>query len=870
MNKETTPPKLPLRFFRWYCHRDFAEDIEGDLLERFEKRIEEKGIRSAKRQFSLDVIRLFRPGIIRSLEGYQKLNNYGMFKNYIKTAFRNIRKQRVTSLLNIIGLSLGVASSLLIILHLKQELSYENNFSRSEHIYRISSAKWANSAPPLKEFLKTNLPEAKLISQIAPFGNEVVRTDQYKAEVANGYYADAEFFQIFGLNFIEGKPQELLNAPFKVILTEKMAQQFFGDKDPIGDVVVFDDKWDYEVIGVVEDLPKNSHLKIDYFVTMPTFYKLVPESWTSNRSWMVTYNYALLENQANISNMQAKLHDLIFDFLPDTPKEVVIENQAHLQAYPIKSIHLHSHREQEMSTNSDITFVYIFAALAIFIILIACINFINIFTTQTIKRAREIGVRKVLGAKKGQLVFQFLGEAFIMTFLATLLGILLAVVALPSYNQLVELPLSHLDLLTTDNLRILMVLVLMVGFFSGTYPAFYVSRQPSLIALKSQKAPNSAGALVRKVLVVFQFTISIIMMTGTLVLFLQMNYIQNKDLGFEKDRVIGIKFYGEFRNYLQQNWASFRTELTQNTSIIEASLASNLAGDRLSVEYVVPIGTNPDSEEFPSVRVMRVDEHYLRTMGISIEEGRDFIAGSDTSAAFILNKQAVEALRLQNPIGTMVENTSFQNKGEIVGVINNFHFSSLHQKIEPLVLSYNPGRTSRMVVKLQGSNIQQTLKDIEANIKNVSPETLFDYEFLDSKLDKMYRAETNMGKIVNAFSLLAIFISGLGLFGLMAYTTEVRTKEIGIRKILGANGLRIATILISDFAKLIIIAIVLAIPISYFATQSWLNQFAFKLELTWWMFVGVGLITLVFAFLTISFQTISAANANPVDSLRSE
>jgi len=328
------PPKLFLRFFRWFCHPDYLEDLEGDLLERFEINSEEKSFKNARWNFAKDVLRLFRPGIIKSLTTTQKLNQYDMLKNYIKIAFRNIRKQRVPSFLNILGLSIGIASSLLIVLHLKQELSYENNFEQAENIYRISSSSWANSSPPLKEFLQTNLPEAKLVSQIAPFGSEVIRTDQYKAEVTNGYYADAEFFQIFEMNFIDGNPKEKLLAPFKVILTETMAQQFFGDKDPIGELIIFNDKQDYEVIGVISDLPKNSHLEIDYFVTMPTFYKLMDESWTSNKGWMVTYTYALFDDRLPLANFKNSVHNLIYDFFPEAPKEVIEEEQATFKLTP--------------------------------------------------------------------------------------------------------------------------------------------------------------------------------------------------------------------------------------------------------------------------------------------------------------------------------------------------------------------------------------------------------------------------------------------------------------------------------------------------------------------------------------------------------
>jgi putative ABC transport system permease protein len=863
------PPKLLLWFFRWYCDPDFAEDIEGDLLERFEHRVEEQGSKYAKWHFTKDVLRLFRPGIIKTLSGTKKMNQYDMFKNYIKIAFRNIGKQRTSSLLNIMGLSLGIASSLLIILHVKQELSYEDSFGDAENTYRISNTNWAKTSPPLKEFLQTNLPEAKLVSQIAAFGNEVVKTAHYKAEVANGYYVDAEFFEIFGLNFTKRTSGKISNAPFKVVLTQSMAKQFFGDNEAVGDFITLADKDAYEVVGVIEDLPKNSHLKMDYFVTMSTFYKHTPASWTSNPNWMVTYTYALIEERVDRGEFEAKLREATYAFYPDGSREEVDQAEAILRPYPIKSIHLHSKKEQEMAANSDVKFVYIFAALALFIMLIACANFINIFTTQAIKRAKEIGVRKVLGAKKRQLVVQFLSEAFITTLLATLVGVLLASLALPSYNQLVSLPLSYMDLFTNTNMYILLSLVLTVGFFSGTYPAFHIARQRSLSALKSQRAPKSSGNIVRKVLVVFQFSVSIVMMTGTLVLLLQTNYIQSKDLGFNKDQVVAIKFYGEFRQHLRKHWEAFHSELTQNTHIINASLASNLIGDRLSVEYVTPVGSKPGMD-FPGSKLMRVDAHYLETMGISLLAGRGFRTTSDGATAYILNQKAVESLDLENPVGTLLENQAHGVQGEVVGIIDDFHFSSLHEQIAPLVLAYKPEWTNRLLVKLSGANIDKALAQIEEQINQVSPETLFDYEFLDTKIADMYQAESNMSTIVNTFSLMAIFISGLGLFGLMAYTTEARTKEIGIRKVLGATSIKIVALITSNFAKLIILSLVIAIPISYLLAQKWLSEFVFKMELTWWIFAVVGFVTLVFAFLTISAQTIKAAIANPVDSLKSE
>lgn len=862
------PPKLSHRFFRWYCHRDYLEDIEGDLLERFEYNLEQNGSKNARWNFTKDVIKLFRPGLIRSLEGTQKLNNYGMFKNYLKVAFRNIKRQRVTSILNIIGLALGIASSLLIMLHIKQELNYENSYSKVEQIHRISGSQWANSSPPLKNFLQSNLPEAELVSQIAPFGTEIVRTETYKGEVENGYYADAAFFEIFDIKTLKGHPEKSINKPFKVILTKSMAKQFFGDKNPVGDVVIFDDKWDYEIIGVVEDLPKNSHIKIDYFVTMPTFYRLIPEDWTSNRGWMVTYNYVLLNNNATASEVNDKLKNLTYDFLSETPKEIVDEHNAHLQAYPIQSIHLHSHKEEEMSVNSDISTIYIFAALALFIILIACVNFINIFTAQAIKRAREVGVRKVLGAQRRQLIFQFLSESFLLVLIATATGLMLVAVCLPQYNQLVTLHLSFYELFTVENLQIIGSLVLFIGFLSGLYPAFYVSRQQTVTALKSDKNPKSSGAILRKILVVFQYSIAVIMLVGTSVIYLQMQYIDDKDLGFNKEQVLGVKLYGEFRNYIRENWETFHAELTAHSDIQSAALASNLAGERLSVEYLTPVGS--ESEELPSVRVMRVDEHYLNTMGIDIVDGHNFTPGNDSLSAFILNNKAVEVLGLTNPIGTVAENSTRQQKGKIVGVIDNFHFSSLHQQVEPLVLEYQPGWTSKIIVKLQTKNMRKTLETIESEVKRVSPETLVDYEFLDTKIEKLYEAESNMSKIINAFAILAIFISGLGLFGLMIYTIQMRTKEVGIRKVLGASNLKIVSVLTADFTRLVLIAILIAVPASYVLMEKWLNNFAYKLELQWWMFTGAGIVTLIITWLTIGFQTFKAATSSPVKSLRDE
>ncbi|MEQ8478520.1 MAG: FtsX-like permease family protein [Fulvivirga sp.] len=864
-----TPPHWVLRFFRWFCNPDFVEDLEGDLFERFERRVDEKSLKAAKWGFTKDVIRLFRPGIIRPLTSSQNLNNMDMYTNYLKIAFRNIRKQRISSSLNILGLALGIASSLLIILHLKSELSYENSYTNADNIYRISSLKWAKSSPPLKGFLEFHLPEASRISQVAAFGSQIVETDDFKAEVENGYYVDAEFLKMFDLDFLNGNSQSKFHEPYKIVLTETMANQFFGHKDPVGKVVILNDREEYEVIGVVQDLPKNSHLKMNYFVSMSTFYKQRPESWTSNKNWMVTYTYALFDDHQSAKYINTRMQEVTYDFYPDDAKEEVDNAQAHFRAFPIKSIHLHSHKEQEMSANSDITFIYIFSALAVFIILIACVNFINIFTTQAIKRSKEVGVRKVLGAKKGQLVFQFLSEAFITTLIATMLGLFLANLALPAYNELVDLPISYSGLLTKTNIEILVGLVLIVGFLSGTYPAFYIARQSSVLSQKSDKTPNSIGVLIRKVLVVFQFTVSITLLTSTLILLLQTNYLKSKDLGFNKDQVVAIKSYGAFRTYLAEHWEIFHSELTQHTSILNAALASNLIGDNLSVEHFTPQGADPGID-YPSSRVMRVDDNYIKTMGISLLEGRDFVTTQDSIDAFVLNKKAVESLGLENPIGAIIENSSGEAKGEIVGVIDDFHFTSLHDQIEPLILSYKPEWTNQILVKLEGSRIEESMAQIESKIKEVSPDAIFDYQFLDSRLDDMYKAETNMSKIVNAFSVLAIFISGLGLFGLMAYVTEIRTKEIGIRKVLGASGLKIVSILTGNFTKLILLSMVISIPASYFLAQNWLAQFAFKIDLSWWMFGVAGPVILVFALVTISFQTFKAALANPIDALRNE
>ena len=496
-------------------------------------------------------------------------------------------------------------------------------------------------------------------------------------------------------------------------------------------------------------------------------------------------------------------------------------------------------------------------------------NFINLFTTQALKRLKEVSIRKILGAKKAQLVFQFLGEALILTILAGVIALILFGVALPFYNQIAGKQIAFADILRPENIWIVLSMVIFTGLLSGLFPALFISKFEPASSLKANQTPRSTASLFRKSLVVAQFVVAGFLIISTVLIYQQMKLFRDAQLGFNKDQIAIVKMYGTFRDKVLAKDDVVKNELASNPDIISIGKSSNIIGDDLSVESVTPVN-NGQQREYPTVRVFRIDQNYLNVLGIKLKEGRNFSKDFNDSASFIINEKAAEVLGLKNPLGATVANNTRNVQGKVVGVIKDFHFTSLHNQIEPLVLEYHPEWTGSLLVKIRAGKTASVISFLQAKVDKIAPGTLFSYSFLDDRIAGLYSKEDNMSQVLKAFTVLSIIISCLGLFGLVAHASEIRTREIGIRKVIGASVSNLVRLLSKDFMILVLIGNLIAWPIAWYAVNKWLNSFNYRIQIDWKVFALSGVLILLIAMLTIAFHCIKTARANPVKSLRTE
>lgn len=792
-----------------------------------------------------------------------------MFRNYVRIAWRNFVKHRTFSLINIVGFALAMASCFLIIFHIRSELSYETVYPNYENIYRVHVPEWAKSAPPLAQAMKDFFPEIESTVRFYDFASgAVVNYEDYQTIVNFALWADSTAIDVFEYEFIEGDPKTSLRAPYSAVFTESLAKRMFGNTDAVGKTVKINGNTELTISGVIKDVPENTHIRFDMLVAFSTMYKAIPDQWTSSRGWMGSYTYVVLP-PGKIESVRNKLPDFQVKFYEtwDTPEN--LRKQQLLALTPIKDIHLHSHLEQEMSENSNAGYLYIFAAVALFILLIAAVNFINLNVSLAFRRMKETGLRKVMGAVRSQLIKQYLAETLVTSFIALLLALGLFFLVIPNYNSLAGRDVNFIDVFTPMNVAILAGLIIGVSLIAGAYPAFFMSKFKPTDALKSQRGPGSSTPFVRKSLVVFQFAVSAFMIASTLVIVRQMGFFQNQDLGFNKDQVIAVKLYGELFKKISQNPDAVKTELKKDPSVVNIGLCSNLPGDMISVEGVVPEGSDPN-KQFPSFRVMRIDDNMLSTLEIPIIEGRGFSLEFNDSANFIVNKAALKALGIENAIGTRITNQTRGQTGRIVGVVDDYHFSSLHNAVEPLLLEYNPDWTDHLLVKLSTNDLPASIKHLESAIKSIAPSNLFIYNFYDDKWDAQYKEEAKMNVLFNTFSVFMIVISCIGLFGLSAIMLQTRRKEIGIRKVVGASTRTIVGLMSKEFVMLVLIGVLIGLPLAWFAMNTWLSRFAYKIDITADVFVISVVVCVLIAFGSILFNALRAAHTNPVDSLKSE
>ena len=807
-----------------------------------------------------------------------------MLKNYLRVALRNLRNFKAFSLINIIGLAVGIACCLAIMLYVRDELSYDKFNGNAEQIYRVCLRGLINnrelnsavSTAPLGPALERDLPEVVSYVRMRHFNDPLVRYKDRTFSEKRFLWVDSTFFNVFTVRFVEGNPKTALNRPNCVVISEATAKKYFGSDDAIGKILNIDNNRDCVVTGVVKGFPHDSHFHFDFLGSLCTYEDSRNPFWLSFNY----YTYLLLHKGTDQNKFEKELRDEFKMYAgPQLKQSMGISldqfetagNRLGFFLQPLTSIHLYSHLDGELENNGDISRVYIFSAIAIAILLIACINFINLATARSDKRAKEVGVRKTLGSNRSQLVRQFITESVLMTAIAVVIAVGLVELLLPSLNDIAEKEMRLSLISDFWAVPFLVLLTLLVGSAAGIYPAFYLSSHKPIQALKSDMIAKERKSFLRSGLVVFQFAVSIVLLIATFVIYSQLKYIQNKDLGFNKEQVIVINR----TDHLGKNVESFKQELLGNSKVTSVSISTAIPGDQQgSVAFWVQ-GTS--SQQAQGMSYMYSDCDFLKTYQLKLVSGR-FLSKdhpSDTMAV-VVNQAAEKAFGVKDLVGkylvTPGRSQSTAQMYEVVGVVKDFNYASLHDLVQPLVIGFLPsGQTGQFVsVRDAPGDYASTLSFIESAWKKYAGDEAFDYDFLDRNLAHLYAAEQSTSKIVTIFSGLAMFVACLGLLGLAAFVAQRRTKEIGIRKVLGASVTEIIYLLSREFAKGILVANLVAWPLGYYVMNNWLKNFAYRIDMTVWPFLLGGILALIIAIVSVSWQAIRAATANPIESLRYE
>jgi putative ABC transport system permease protein len=812
-----------------------------------------------------------------------------MIRNYFKSALRNITRQPFISFINIFGLTVGLTCCLLIGVYVINEQSYDKFNKNADDIYRVTrtfySADGAESlhlgsvAPPFGPLLQTAFPDIKEITRLYPTGTTALRYQDKLFNEKRAFFADEYLFDFFSVPVVKGDPHSALRDPYSVMITEAIAKKYFGDADPMDKSIMLDNnKHEFKVTGIFRAFPANSQLHPEILMSFNTLKDTAvygEKELTTRFNNNAFYTYLLFPKNYNVKRVESQLPDFLDKYVhfQGAPANFKTHTVTKLSFQKLTDIHLRSHLDSEIEANGDIKRVYIFSAVALFILLIACINYMNLSTARSVLRAKEIGIRKVVGARRKEIISQFLSESVLVTWIALVFALSLTGLLLPFVNKLSNQYLSFNSLLHWEILLPVLTLSFVIGLISGVYPALFISSFVPVKVLKGIMKVGSGSVSFRKVLVVVQFSISIILIVATTVVYRQLQYIQNKSLGFNKDHVVTTDYPGT----LTKQYNSFRSDLLANTAIEGVARSSYIPTERLLSAGGADILQGGTMQPVKiELKFISTDYDFIPAYGMKMAAGRNFSPAFSTDTNnFLLNETAVRALGWKNPQNALGTDMKYDNwTGKVIGVVKDFQFESLHQKIIPLLFELPPARKgyyyNKMSVKVKAGNVQSAINTLRDTWHKYLPETPFEFTFLDEKFDQLYRSEQQQGSLFTIFSCIAIFIACLGLFGLSAFTITQRVKEIGIRKVLGATIPQIVTELSKDFLKLVLIAAVIAFPVAWYAMGKWLLDFAFRISIGWWIFVGAGIIALIIAFATISFQSIKAAMANPVKSLRSE
>jgi putative ABC transport system permease protein len=866
MREKPVPPIIFLRFFQWFCHPKLKDGIEGDLMELYNERRVNSGKQKADVRFIIDVLLLFRPGIIKPTKGHKQLNTYGMYRSYFKIGWRNLVKNTTFSLINISGLALGLTCSILIALWVQDEYKMDAFHEDLDRIYTITSTEYSgheityggyDTPGLLGEELKKIFPEVEYGCNNSWIEYRTFSVNEKKIKLP-GNFSGADYFKIFSYPLILGSKETVLKTPESIAISRKMATALFGSPELAMDKSIrFENYKDLKVTAVFEDLGNSVSEKLEYVASWDFFVER--NDWVKDWGNSGPTTFIKLREQVNPEALKPKLQH----FLKDYDKGYSDLDRLELSMQPFGEKYLYSNFKNGKVAGGRIEYVQMFSSVAIFILLIACVNFMNLSTARSLKRAKEIGVRKVNGALKTPLISQFMLEALLFTSIAIVIALVALVLLLPQFNLLtgksIQIP------LTDGRFWIgMIVLTLLTGIISGSYPALLLSSFKPILVMKQNLKTNASAVFFRKGLVVFQFALSVIFIVSMIVISEQVTFIQNKNLGYQKNNLIYLPLSGN----ITTNFNTFKHEALKVPGILEISQMSQrplqLENTTGGVEWE---GKAPDMR--PIFVQAAVGYNFVRTMQSTIIAGRDFSEDYADSSNYLINEKALEIIGYKDPIGMPL--TFWGVKGTIIGVMKDFHFNSLHVPIEPLVLRL-ASRTwgGVALIRVDPERTSQALSGLEELHKKLNPEFIYNYQFADEEYAFLYRSEQVVKQLSSYFAFLAIVISSLGLLGLVIFAAEQRTKEVGIRKVLGAGVPQLIALLSKDFMKLVAMAIVLAMPFAYYIMSEWLLSFEYHIDISWWVFVLAAGGAVGIAFATVSLQAMKSAMANPVESLRSE
>lgn len=794
-----------------------------------------------------------------------------MFKNYFLIAFRNLLKFKLYSLINIIGLAVGIASCLIILLYIQDQFSYDKYGKNSDNIYRLvldvknseNTNKYSTTSPPMGPYIVENFPEVKEAVRVRIGSASLMESNSVKAYEEKIIFADSNFFDLFSFPLMEGNTKSVLNEPNEVVITSEMAKKYFGNQDPVGKIIKMDKRFNLKVTGVISPKKFNSHIEFDFLISFSTFPSTLPPGYSINDwGWTSFFTYLLINNNSDVKNLEEKLPTLIkTNFNEETARRLSL----HLE--PLKNIYFDNERIGGLGESGNKSSLYIISIIAFLILVIAAFNFVNLSTAGSAKRSKEVGIRKLLGANRLRLIKQFLGESIIISFISVFVALAIVELVIPLINSKLGINISLADLEPGYFIFLIILLPFFIGFAAGVFPAFILSNFIPSKVLKGNIYAFQTGISIRKILIIAQFLVTTILIVGALIVTEQMNYIKNKNLGFDKENVLVLKLRGK---ELLSKFETIKNSMLNIPGVVNIGGARNsLDGEYGTATIVVPGNKNNASERY-NINIYPVDYGFFKTLGIKFISGRAFNKNFATDRdAFILNVAAVRMLNLENRAIPQIWFAG-REKGNVIGIVKDFNYTSLHNDIAPLVFFMSPSESENMFVRIKSGNIPLTINEIKNVWDQIVPGYPIDYSFFNQKIDKIYKSDQKFASIIYYFSALVILIACVGLFGLISFSVEQRIKEIGIRKVLGASVAGVSVLLSKEFIRLVVIANFIAWPAAYFIMNKWLEDFAYKVQIGVSVFLIAGLVVLAIAIITVSFQAIKAATANPVKSLRYE